>query len=114
MLSADRTARLAEFPLSYPESGATAATLPRGYVHLVRHVTHDADAFASMAERLMTWQVHEDAGLGVVASAGRVQADAVVELRIGPPAGARTLPRRLRRRRAGPRRIRLRHARRSS
>ncbi|WP_309635272.1 DUF1990 domain-containing protein [Aeromicrobium sp. SORGH_AS_0981] len=85
MLSADRTARLAALRLSYPEVGATAATLPRGYVHLVRHVTHDADAFASMVERLMTWQVHQDAGLGVVASAGRVQADAVVELRIGPP-----------------------------
>ena len=85
MLSADRVARLADLPLSYPEVGATAAMLPRGYVHLVRHVTHDADAFASMAERLMTWQVHEGAGLGVAASVGRARAGAVVELRIGPP-----------------------------
>lgn len=85
LLSADRAAGLASASYTYREVGATAGTLPRSYVHLVRHVTHDADAFDSMAERLMTWQVHEDAGLGVVASAGRVQADAVVELRIGPP-----------------------------
>ena len=85
LLSADRAAGLASASYTYREVGATAGTLPRSYVHLVRHVTHDADAFDSMAERLMTWQVHEDAGLGVAASAGRVQTGAVVELRIGPP-----------------------------
>ncbi len=84
LLSADRTEALASASYTYREVGATADTLPRGYVHLVRHVTHATDAFASMAERLMAWQVHEDAGLGVAASVDRVQADAVVELRIGP------------------------------
>lgn len=53
--------------LTYPEVGATAGALPPGYHHLVRHRTVGTGeaAFRTAADRLMTWDLHRRAGIGV-------------------------------------------------
>jgi uncharacterized protein (UPF0548 family) len=75
--------RLQALALTYPEVGATAAaTLPAGY-HTVRRVRRlRADQFASTAEDLLGWRIHERAGLSVCAS-GPVARNAVVRLGLG-------------------------------
>ena len=76
---------LCSAPFTYPEVGATASLeLPAGYSHLHRARNLPSDAFDEAAERLMTWQVHEGAGLRVAASGPRVEPDTVVEMFLGP------------------------------
>ncbi len=58
---------------------------PRPYRELTRGLVlgHGPDVFAEAAERLMTWQVHRDAGLGVSADGDRVLPGVRVVLRLG-------------------------------
>jgi uncharacterized protein (UPF0548 family) len=54
----------------YGEIGATRAPLPDGY-RLVRReaeVGHGRARFEAVSDRLLSWQVHRDAGLRVDAS----------------------------------------------
>lgn len=76
---------LARRPFSYAEVGATAGPLPSGYAHLraSRGLGRGGRHFAAAVETLMSWGMHERAGVGVTASARRVEADAVAVLAIG-------------------------------
>jgi uncharacterized protein (UPF0548 family) len=84
LLSSGTAAKLTATPYSYLEVGATASVMPRCYSHLEESVALQASSFDAAAERLMTWQVHEDAGIHVAASSRRVQPDDVVEMFLGP------------------------------
>jgi uncharacterized protein (UPF0548 family) len=83
LMDAAESRRLQALVLTYPEVGAsTAATLPAGY-HTVRRVRPlRAEQFASTADDLLNWRIHERAGLSVCA-AGPVAPDAVVRLGFG-------------------------------
>ena len=73
-------------PFTYAEVGGTARDrLPSGYHHLEQSRAIPGEAFGVAGEGLMTWQIHEAAGLRVSASSGRVEPDAVVEMFLGPP-----------------------------
>ncbi|WP_426245850.1 DUF1990 family protein [Nocardioides sp. LHG3406-4] len=79
-------------PYTYAQVGATASALPRGYTHLRRtRVLHDVE-FDAAVERLMTWQVHERAGLRVAVSSARATPGTVVEMRLGPSRLGVTFP----------------------
>lgn len=78
-------AHLRAAALTYSEVGGTAELdLPGGYKYLHRVRELPLDAFDAAAERLMTWRIHETAGLRVSASSERVEPDAVVEMFLGP------------------------------
>lgn len=71
-------------PLTYDGvSGTLADTVPSGYRGFTRSRLLAQTNFSDAAERLMTWQVHEAAGLRVSASARRVSQDTVVQMRLG-------------------------------
>ena len=74
--------------LTYDRPGATRdEALPAGYDHLdiEEPVGHGGEAFRRAADGLMTWRMHQRAGLRLVAlSAGRAAPGVVVRLRIGP------------------------------
>lgn len=79
--------RLREQPFTYEPVGATrGSTFPDGFHHLeVRSGLGRGDAaFATAAERLMTWRMHAGAGLRVAASADRVAVGGVVRCWLGP------------------------------
>lgn len=88
MVSTMSTALEAELraaPFTYPDVGATAGNrLPAGYGHLERSRNLLHSEFDVAARRLMTWQIHEAAGLRVAASTPRVEPDSVVEVFLGP------------------------------
>lgn len=88
---ADRSSGLraaAGTALTYAEVGATSGRLPPGYRHVRRSsgVGQGAAAFDLAAERLLRWDVHRGAGLGVEATAARAVLGSTVVLRlpIGP------------------------------
>lgn len=83
LLPAARVEALQVAPLTYAPVGGTAtlAAAPAGYAWL-RRTTPVGCGFDEAVERLMTWGVHERAGLRVRASADRVALDEVVEMRI--------------------------------
>jgi uncharacterized protein (UPF0548 family) len=70
-------------PLTYGAVGATAATPPDGYrlVHTSR--TLERRDFSGAVDDLLSWRVHERAGLQVFASGPKAEADAVVMMRLG-------------------------------
>jgi len=75
--------------LTYDEVGATLnASLPAGYHHLEHRVpvTHGAAGFRAAADALLTWQMHQVAGLDVTASSPRATQGVTVtsRLRLGP------------------------------
>ncbi|MCW2783417.1 MAG: hypothetical protein JWR35_3868 [Marmoricola sp.] len=82
-LTPDEVRRLQAAPYSYTEVGATAGRhTPRGCRGI--HLQLDLDQpFERALETLMTWRMHEGAGLRVRASASRVVPGAVVELGFG-------------------------------
>lgn len=81
---------LATVPLSYAETGATAARLPAGYHHIEREQAIGAgeDLFEEAAAKLMNWQVQRSAGVFVDASQPVAQAGAIVVVGTGPVHGA--------------------------
>jgi uncharacterized protein (UPF0548 family) len=79
----DVAARLREAPFTYPEVGATTGELPGGYRHVKHSRRIEGRSFEEATELLMTWQIHERAGLSVAASPPRVTQGAVVEMRLG-------------------------------
>ena len=83
LLDAVAAARLRSAPFTYADVGGTAdlATAPAGH-RLLRRTTRVGCSFEEAVERLMAWQVHQAAGLRVRASARRVAAGEVVEMRI--------------------------------
>lgn len=76
---------LLDRPLTYAEVGATAGQLPDGYNHLTVHrvIGHGESTFRRAAEHLMSWQMHQAAGLTVEATTPRAEQDCRVRLRLG-------------------------------
>ena len=85
VMSGELAAGLRGGCFTYAEVGATArAEMPGGYGHLERWRNLLDAEFDSAAARLMTWRIHEAAGLRISASSPRVEPDAVVEMFLGP------------------------------
>ena len=84
-LAAEAALALQQAELTYPEVGATRGTLPAGYHHqrLSARVGTGRAAFEAAGEALLTWQMHEGAGLSVRVSDRRVRVGTVAELRLG-------------------------------
>ncbi len=74
--------------ITYDRPGATRdGTLPTGYHHLnvEQAIGHGRDAFERAVEGLLTWRMHQRAGLRLVsATAGRAAPGVVVVVRLGP------------------------------
>lgn len=71
--------------LTYAEVGATRGTLPAGYhhQHVSARIGAGRTAFEAAGEALLTWGMHEGAGLTARVSDRRVRVGAVAELRLG-------------------------------
>lgn len=81
--------RFRAIPFSYPEVGATRQDqLPRGYRHLERRVDagRGRQRYEELAERLLTWQLHVQAGLALQVSEDRVRQGGIqlAALSLGP------------------------------
>lgn len=81
--------RFRTIPFSYPEVGATRQDqLPPGYRHLEKRVDagRGEQRYQELAERLLTWQLHAQAGLELQVSEGRVRPGGVqlATLSLGP------------------------------
>ena len=85
LLAPELTRTLQRAPLTYAEVGATAGTPPAGYHHqdVFAQVGTGAAQFEAAAETLLTWRMHEAAGLSVQASDLRVRPGTVAVLRLG-------------------------------
>lgn len=83
LLTPEAATALRSAPFTYTDVGATARldAAPAGH-RVLRRTTEVGCSFDEAVERLMTWGVHERAGLRVRASSRRVERDAVVEMRI--------------------------------
>ena len=79
--------RLAALPYSYNFVGATAGKLPGGYHHVsvVEPIGRGRAVFDTAADRILSWGMHERAGLHVTAT-GPAAPDvlAVVRISLGP------------------------------
>jgi uncharacterized protein (UPF0548 family) len=77
--------RLRRAELTYPEVGRSLGELPAGYQHLRRrHVIGTGpERFTHAAHQILTWQLHQRAGLRPQVSAPAAQPNAVLLLRIG-------------------------------
>lgn len=77
---------LAGLPLTYPEVGATAATLPAGYAHvrLAHRIGSGRDRFEQAAAKVMRYGMLRGAGLRVSASTEVAAVGSEVLGRLGP------------------------------
>ena len=85
LLAPERVRTLQRAPFTYAEVGATAGTPPAGYHHqdVSAQVGTGSAQFEAAAETLLSWRMHEAAGLGVRASDLRVRPGSVAVLRMG-------------------------------
>ncbi|BBZ23436.1 DUF1990 family protein [Mycolicibacter hiberniae] len=78
---------LRELPLTYPEVGATAGTLPAGYHHLdlSAPIGTGRQRFEEAGDAVLRWGMLRGAGVGVRVKADRevAEVDAVVLVRLG-------------------------------
>jgi uncharacterized protein (UPF0548 family) len=83
-----RLEELSVAPLTYPEVGATAGTMPAGYDHVRRSaiIGHGRERFEAAADALFAWRMHERAGLRVTTSTPTAVAGSVLvaQLGVGP------------------------------
>jgi len=75
-------AKLRAAGFTYPEVGQTFEALPTGYRNIERSQQLAPDTFEAAAADLMSWRIHQRAGLDVYASSD-VITGAVVVLRLG-------------------------------
>lgn len=77
--------RVAGLDLTYAEVGATAGSLPAGYgqVEVEGVLGRGRPTYQRAVEALMTWQMHERAGLSPVVDSARVRIGGHVVQRIG-------------------------------
>jgi uncharacterized protein (UPF0548 family) len=68
---------------TYPEVGATAGELPAGYhhVHASAVIGHGPSDLEAAATTLLTWDMHQRAGMRILSAPPRAEAGAEVELR---------------------------------
>jgi uncharacterized protein (UPF0548 family) len=70
-------------PFTYRKWGATATRAPRGYrAYSRRRRTYGSDLQAAR-DRLITWKIHEAAGLTVATSSERVSSGTVGRVSLG-------------------------------
>lgn len=79
-------ADLASLPLTYPEVGATAGTLPAGYtqVRMSRRIGSGRERFGEAAETVMRYGMLRGAGLRISATTEVAQVGSDVLGRLGP------------------------------
>lgn len=78
-----RVVALRATAFSYDAVGATAGEPPSGFHSFTQsRVLNHAD-FDTAVDVLMTWRMHQRVGLKVAASSATVEADSVVEMRLG-------------------------------
>lgn len=75
--------KLRRAPLTYDAVGATATTPPDGYRVVNASRTLERRDFSAAVEDLLTWRVHQRAGLHAFASSRQAEPGAVVVLRFG-------------------------------
>lgn len=93
LLDAAEADRLHGLALTYRCVGGTAhGRADDGYLPFARVSVVSGLSFDESVERLMTWQVHERAGLRVAASAAQVEEGAVVSMRLGLGAASLRIP----------------------
>lgn len=93
LLSPAEIESLSRLPLTYACVGGTATgQMDEGYAAFTRTVDVSRLSFDQAAERLMTWQVQERAGLRVAASESRVVEGEVVLMKLGVRAAALRIP----------------------
>jgi uncharacterized protein (UPF0548 family) len=70
---------------TYPEVGASTGALPTGYRHVrrSRDIGAGTAIFDAAVQRLLSWDVHRGAGLGVEATAPTAIVGCTVVLRLG-------------------------------
>ncbi len=85
LLTSEAADALRRAPWTYPEVGATGRGLPAGYQH--QHVSARVGtgpaAFVAAGESLLTWGMHEGAGLTAQVSDLRIRPGTVAVLRLG-------------------------------
>lgn len=76
---------LAQLPYTYPEVGATAGPMPRGYKHIgfSAHIGMGQLRFEQAADAVLHWGMQRGAGLRVLASSDVVTVGTVVVVKIG-------------------------------
>lgn len=82
-LSSTRSAAMRAAPFSYAAVGATAAQPPAGFSYFTRARALGHRDFGRAADDLMSWRMHQRAGLQVAASSPLVATDVVVLLGLG-------------------------------
>jgi uncharacterized protein (UPF0548 family) len=90
-MKAERAEELRRAALTYAEVGGTPNMQP-GYLNFRSSRALSGRDFEATADKLMTWKMHEGAGLKVRASAERVAEGVVVEMRLGPGPFALRIP----------------------
>lgn len=83
ILPSSAVARWQAAPFTYPDVGGTRGERPKGYSTLRRSRRLHRRDFSQAAEELMSWQVHERAGLRIAASSPRADVGTVVMMRLG-------------------------------
>lgn len=91
-LSPERVEELCSSPFSYTAIGGTAAAWPPGYRSLSMSRTLTRRGFDAAVDDLLTWRVHQRAGLRVAASTPRVREGVTVEMRLGVGALSLRIP----------------------
>ncbi|MGV0607775.1 DUF1990 family protein [Mycolicibacterium sp. XJ1904] len=81
-----RLSDLAALPLTYPEVGATAGTLPPGYHHVHKRavIGHGRDRFDEAAAAGMRWGMLRGAGVRVEATTEVAEVGSEVLVHLGP------------------------------
>jgi uncharacterized protein (UPF0548 family) len=86
-LSPRETRRLTDAAFTYRGVGCTKTEPPDGYRSIDSVHQLPGARFEDAAELLMTWQMHERAGLHMQVSENRARPGAVVKMRVGPRRG---------------------------
>lgn len=82
LMAPEAAKRLTDAELTYSEVGQTSGVLPRGYHHLhqSKDVGYGAQALSDAARALLSWQLHEQAGLCVSPSSATARPGTVLRL----------------------------------
>ncbi len=83
LLPSTRVEALRASDFTYDAVGATAADPPPGFGYITGSRILKRRDFDAAADVIMSWRMHQGAGLRVAASSPMVESDSVVEMRLG-------------------------------
>ncbi len=83
LLPPARVAALRAADFSYDAVGATAGEVPGGYGYIRRTRLLESRDLDAVADILMSWRMHQGAGLRVAASSASAAEESVAEMRLG-------------------------------